>query len=339
MKGPRPYVVLLVLGIGFVTIILLLLWFRSPEPIYQGKTVSAWFDRLQKQQVSWQQFQLAIDEVGPNNARPFLFARIRREDPWWRKSYQTIWPILPATFQRRWPMPKALDDSVCSTVGFALRSSDPALVAKLGLALSDPNSHVRFTALTALKPGNAQIEIATLAKLLGDPNREIRELAARSLSQMGTQSRPATPQLITALADSNVAVRLIAAGLLGRFGPEAKAAVPALRLLLKDTDWEVRRKAAAALWDIDRDTNALVILIADADKAIQLGSAATRDAPELVAALKMLNELGASVKTAAPAIIQSLVVDGEQTAVQDEFHRRIREIIARIDPAVGKGAR
>ena len=134
------------------------------------------------------------------------------------------------------------------------------------------------------------------------------------------------------MADSDIGVRFSAAGLLGRLGPEANSAVPALKGLLTDTDWQVRRKAATGLWFIARDTNAVCTLIADAEKAIQLRSAAT--GPELIAALNMLDELGASVKPIAPAILQSLVIDGEQTPIQDEFHRRIREVVARIDPAV-----
>ena len=322
------------MGMGVVMMLFLLPWLRSREPIYQGKTVSGWFDGLQKRQVSWQQFQLAIDEIGHNHSCPFLVARIRREDSSFRRFHRTVWPILPVVFQRRWPMPRPLDDGVYRTVGLALRSSDPTLVSKLVRALSDRNRHVRFTALTALKPVIDKIKIETLAKLLGDPDAEIRELAARTLSGMGKQSRQAMPQLITALSDGDARVRFTVAGQLGGFGPEAKVAVPALQVLLKDTDWEVRRNAAAALWDIDRDTNAITTLIGNAENAIQLGSAATGGTHEVMAVVNMLNELGASVKSAAPTILQTLVVDGEQTPIQDEFHRRVREILARIDPEV-----
>jgi hypothetical protein len=334
MNGHRPTVVLVILGSALLVMLFLLFWLRPHEPIYQGKTVSMWFDSVRKRQVSWQQFQFAVDEIGASKACPLLFARIRHEDSWCRTVHRTVWPFLPTAFQRRWPVPKALDDNICRTVGLALRSSDPVLVATLALALKDPNSHVRFTALTALKPGKDKIEIVSLAKLLVDPAREIRELAAEYLNEMGAQCRHAMPQLIMALADSNAAVRSIAAGLLGSLGPEAKAAVPALKGLLRDSDWEVRRKSAVALWDIDRETNAITGVIDDAKKAIELGSATIVWAPELTATLNMLNESGAALKPIAPIILNSMEANGEQTPVQAEFQHRVRETMARINPAV-----
>jgi len=322
------------LGIGFLGILVLLLWIGFREPIYYGKTVTVWFNDLQQQKITWQHFQVVIDEIGPRNAAPFLLARIRREDSWPRRFHRAIWPHLPLVLRRRWPVsPEALSDSLCRTVGESLCSSDPALIKNLTIALHDQNSRVRLVALTALQPNRDQIEIGTLLKLLNDPVLEIRNVAARYLNDVNVESTQAMLNLIKALGDGNETVRLIIARILKKRGSEAKQAAPALQvLLLKDSDWDVRCNAAAALWEIDRNTNAVITVIRDAQKEIKLRSGLTGRAPEAIAVINMLNELGASVKPAVPLILQSITPKGELSPDQDDFCRSVREVISRIDP-------
>ena len=338
MKRQSPDVLLVILGIGVIAL-LLLLWVRTREPKYQGRTVSAWLNRLREKPESWQAFRMAIDEIGPGAACPFLLARIEREDSRGRSFRRAIWPSLPMVVQRTWPVPKPLDFEVCRFVGLVLRPQDPAVVSRLLVALTNRSSHVRYTALTALSPCGSKVGVVTLAKLLSDSNDQTRALAARVLDNTGTERREAIPELIVALGDN--ATRSTAAEVLGRIGPEAKPAVPALRGLTNVPDWEVRRAAVTALWRIDGDTNAISTLMASVEQAIKPRATPAGAAQEEICsvALRLLDELGASLKPAVPAIEKCLVAQGEQTAVQDAYHRRIREIIAKIDPAAPKTQR
>jgi len=322
------------LGIGVLGILVLVLWIGIREPKYYGKTVTVWFNDLQQQKITWQHFQVVIDEIGPRNACPFLLARIRREHSWYQSLYEAIWPRLPLAIRRRWVVRfDAVSESLCTTVGESLSSSDPALIKELVLALDDRSGRVRFVALTALKPNSGQIAIGTLLKLLNDPDPEIRKLAARYLNDVNVETSQAMLSLIKALGDSNETVRLVVARILKKRGSEAKEAVPALQvLLLRDRDWAVRCNAAAALWEIDRNTNAVITVIRDAQKAIELRSGLARRAPEAIAVINMLNELGASVKPAVPLILQSITPKGELSPDQDDFCRSVREVISRIDP-------
>ena len=135
--------VLVVLGM------VLNLWLRR-EPKYHGKTVSAWVDDLGDNPGHRQRFQLAMDEIGPAKACPFLLARLRREESVLRRRCQAVWPCLPAFLQRRFPLSRPLDCNTCETVGYVLRSSDSALTTTLMSALSDRTGGVRLAALTAL---------------------------------------------------------------------------------------------------------------------------------------------------------------------------------------------
>lgn len=89
-------------------------------------------------------------------------------------------------------------------------------------------------------------EVQHLINLLHSENRNVRQQAAKTLSNIGGEADAAVPELIKTLKDKNKGVRLNAAKALGRIGPKAKSAVLTLVKILRDKDGDVRRSAARA---------------------------------------------------------------------------------------------
>ncbi len=152
-------------------------------------------------------------------------------------------------------------------------SAIPALI----LALEDPDTPARRAAagaLASLLPHNpflsftggleadypgaqtdmADILVAELIKGLGDPDAEMRALAAQSLGILQSRAISAIPALIQALGENDPGVRASAAAALGKIGRHSETQtpelVPALILSLGDERTEVRVATAQALGEI-----------------------------------------------------------------------------------------
>jgi HEAT repeat protein len=122
----------------------------------------------------------------------------------------------------------------------------------------------------------------------------LRLQAATALPKLGELP----PELLAALEDESPHVRRAAIFTVRRSGADAKAISAALAPLLKDRDLFVRVVAAEALWEADRDADALAVMkkvMRDGDvraraRAVQAlgeaGPAAKGVAPELTALLK-----------------------------------------------------
>jgi HEAT repeat protein len=114
---------------------------------------------------------------------------------------------------------------------------------RYALALKDPSPAVRAAAVRALgAPGNEQLFIETL----GDPDADVRLLAADRLGEHGARGAERVAALVGALNDDHAGVRREAAWALGHIGPDAW---PALRAALEDERPRVRTGAALALGD------------------------------------------------------------------------------------------
>jgi len=83
--------------------------------------------------------------------------------------------------------------------------------------------------------------------LLRDQQKDVRRIAAYTLSRMGPAAKAAIPDLIKLLQDKDPATRCEAAWTLGEMGLQAATAVPALTDLLQDEDNGVRSVAATAI--------------------------------------------------------------------------------------------
>lgn len=134
-------------------------------------------------------------------------------------------------------------------------SPDKAAFAVLGLArlLDDPDLNVRLAATKALENlGTLSADaVPALSESLNQGDVEGRVEAMYALQAIGAKyGKVAVPNLITALIHADPRVRKTAAETLGRFGAYSTPAVPALRRLLSDDDQDVRIAASDALLSI-----------------------------------------------------------------------------------------
>lgn len=95
---------------------------------------------------------------------------------------------------------------------------------------------------------------ASLARLLKDPDGDVRVAAAEALLKISPEApgEAALAALVDALQNSDLLVRLRAAEALGGRGAQAKSALPALRIAIQDAEPEVRRAAQESVRRIDR---------------------------------------------------------------------------------------
>lgn len=127
-------------------------------------------------------------------------------------------------------------------------------IATLGKLAGDPDMDVRMTALMSLSrlgPPAAAAGPAVIASA-GKGDTEPRVAAVRTISALQLPVDQALPVLIAGVNDPDVRLRREAAGAMVRFGPSAKAALPALRKAVASPDPGLRLTAAEAIFAIER---------------------------------------------------------------------------------------
>ncbi len=135
---------------------------------------------------------------------------------------------------------------VLETLGPAASPAIPELIRGLG----DRNVFVRWaTARTLGKIGSSGPEFATrgLARLLFDPDLDVRLAAATALQHYGPAASPAVPDLVRSLGASDAEMRMATLRTLDAIGPNAKNSIPAIAGTLADPDARVRLVAAEVL--------------------------------------------------------------------------------------------
>jgi HEAT repeats len=307
MKHRPQYAILSLIGFVAAAVVLMVM-LRPDEPVYNGKPLSFWVDRVRKSGADQAQARQAIRQVGPT-AIPFILQQIRHQDPLDQKVYRAVWSKLPGYVQRRLPkpLPEPLDAgrfkhqvaSILSSLG------QPAL-PRLRTALRVGNSDVRFVTVLAIGSIGPKAEetIPAVTKLVNDPDGTVRVQAIFALMTLGPNRKTAIPALIAALHDNNqgpkpghtVYVRECAAFTLGEIGPEARSAIPELTKMLTHTNSYTREAAAESLWRISHDTNMIPILATELNQA--------PDSETSGRILTCLGEIGPLAKQAVPAILR-----------------------------------
>jgi len=125
-------------------------------------------------------------------------------------------------------------------------------VSALGTALRDENPEVRSVAILALlNMGKiAAGAVLALTEALGDA--ALREMAFHVLGNIGPESAPAVPSLVSIVEDRSLGDDLpsLAAGTLGATRTKDPRSLKALREALSDPSVAVRRAAVSALGDL-----------------------------------------------------------------------------------------
>lgn len=170
-------------------------------------------------------------------------------------------------------------------------------------------------------------DVAALIKNLGSSDNEVRRDAAKQLSELGKDARPASTALVKALKDSDRFVRRFSAQALGNIGPDAKDAISALAVLLQDDNAQVREAGIKALGKMGKSaipalTKALSGTTSDVQESAISALAATGadGAPALIAAvgdvkmdaslrrkaIEVLLPLGTAANKAIPTLVEAV---------------------------------
>jgi HEAT repeat protein len=148
--------------------------------------------------------------------------------------------------------------SVASMIGWLERPGEEGIGA-LARLLEDPEPEVRREAVYALKGhgGKASAAAPALVRALRDPYEKesgssISTTAYHALWHMTPEPAAVLPELREIVRDGSPAERRRAVDLLRRLGPGAAGAEPELLPLLDDPDDGLRREAALTLWRLGR---------------------------------------------------------------------------------------
>ncbi len=217
------------------------------------------------------------------------------------QSVRLILPTLLACLEKD-KNPKVRRNCAAALKGAVDAENAKDIVAKLIVALKDPDAEVRAQACATLGEfqKNAEPAIPHLLAACGDKSDMVPKAAAEALGKLGA---PALPALTTALQDPNPIVRRSAAvaikDISADIGAKAKPAVSALTLVLRDADLETRQNAVQALKEIGADAKPAEIdlifaMLHDKDKDVRAS-----------AGLALLNTQPA-IHLSVPAFIQAL---------------------------------
>jgi hypothetical protein len=158
---------------------------RAAEPVYAGKTVSAWLD------AGFEDTSMGLHEIGPP-AVPFIMAKLAREDPQYGSSrrYRGLWKKTLPTL--RWILPKPITSNfdelrACSS----LLAIGPRIIPLLADRLESANPIVRDVSAHVLgtfyaEGRDIQRAMPGLVKAARDPNTDVRTRAAWALGEDST---------------------------------------------------------------------------------------------------------------------------------------------------------
>jgi hypothetical protein len=251
-------------------------WFllRPRQPVYQGKTMSAWvneemlpmapvpaglpphtiitgmplgtvFFARQDQPI------INIFSQHPSEAVACLIQKLNIKDSSFWKPYQSLRARLPHALGQHlpfWPEPRYVRTraaALMAILGPAARAAAPALCDRI---LHDPATGVRVQAIFALciVAPDPNTVVATLSIVIEkDPSPSVRRTAIAALRLIDVEPGAIVPALSAALKDPDRGVRLSAAMTLGDLGPPASAALPSLHELASGSESDAAVVAAA----------------------------------------------------------------------------------------------
>jgi len=263
-------------------------WARG-EPFFDGRSASAWEERLASREPAEQAATPDKLEAGRAAAVPVLLRL-----------------LFSADSSLRW---KAAN--VLAKIGPEAHDAAPALAK----CLDDADPFVRKVAAEALgeiKDTRPEVLAAMVAKLSGDE----RDLVIRPLSKFGSAAESAAPALIAIIDNESLGdrTRWEAIRTLGKIGPAARGAIPALIAALKDKDDDVREHAAESLGEIGA-------VVAIPNLTATLGDESPKVRRD---AVRSLGQLGSAAKSAIAAI-EKLLGDKEEI-VRDAAKTALRQI-------------
>jgi hypothetical protein len=211
---------------------------HDPEPVYQGKTFSAWLEFDTPGQ--WEEARAAIRQMG-TNAIPPLLQRLRATDPpFMLKLVALAQKQNVITIHYRPP------SSQHTAALMALQSLGPEAQGALPelLKIYDQNPSLQVQAgmpqvFGSIGPA-AKAAAPSLLQNMNNSGEFRRITIVRALGAIHGEPDLVVPALVKLLKDPNFGVRMEAVSALGAFGPLAKTAIPSLIELAKEPDKSIQ---------------------------------------------------------------------------------------------------
>lgn len=242
-------------------------WALSSSTTYNANNLLKWFDdvevskpalievlRVHKEDLSIHDLLQRAYDLGPNESAAIfkIIEDVIRPE---------MVPDLVARMGGRDPVIKV------HLINMVTKFDEPDVNRALEMQLRDTNKLVRSAALSALATRGKAVNIASVSKLLQDPDIDIQSKAVDMIVQM---NHPETIKyLANALKDESEYARRAAVEVLNELG--TTDSVKDLLNVLKDDDWWVRSRAGDALAEIGgpKVVDSVVSLIKDEDEEIR----------------------------------------------------------------------
>ena len=132
----KRWKVIVILIITAILVIAAAIFLHTPEPSYQGKSLTQWMDDYATFTASGTNtlrlptdntltpFRAAFGAMGTNSL-PFVFSRLEQQDsPFW-SYYRTNWPKMPKLLRRVLPAPKPVINSIFVRIMVSYSSHGP----------------------------------------------------------------------------------------------------------------------------------------------------------------------------------------------------------------------
>jgi HEAT repeats len=233
----------------FLAVVCVFVWFilPTPEPTYQGRTLSFWLESYcqHRSDLSVRQAATTAIQQAGTNAIPILLRLLRARDSgiktavlhWFNghprvkspfvsaadQNMEGYWgflvlgpdagPAVPQLVQIFEADPGTLAAAVIPEIFFSIGpDADAAAPAIVRAATLCTNANARANAIHALGGlrNHPEIVVPALTNFLQDPYFLIRFNAIQALANFGANARPALPALTNMLSDPDALVRLTA---------------------------------------------------------------------------------------------------------------------------------
>ena len=285
MRRKRTIVLLTAAGLAAC---LVLFWSRrTPEPSYNGRTLSQWLDNLwYSDNAQDRAAQEAVKAMG-TNVLPHLRPMFNAHDSAFKRSVmprlakQSLVKIrylrdyehqerasracralgpLAVEYVPEWT--SMLDDTSrltgpwCGLVAIVDVQPRSNSIPQFTKALTNAFGQMRELAARELgnHPTLARSAVPLLVRCTKDLDPRVREASIRSLARFTADAPIVVPALVEALDAQDAATRNVAATSLALMGPSARSATARLIECLKDPDSGVRAMAQWALTQIGKDS-------------------------------------------------------------------------------------
>ncbi len=222
------------------------LLFRAPEPIHDGKRVSAWIQDLSRANEAGYSTphpsRDALRAMG-DEALPYLARVVATKDSGWERFYARAYSIFPGWMASRMPIPMK-STKIRREAAFLIQSLSHGtrevvpLVGALTNSLAASDGDLKMLGVSAIaaiaKQHQDEGAVAALIRCLDSPDLDIVGPAASALADWNAAPSNAIPSLQRCLTNSSCIVRVNAAFAWYRATGNAEHAVEVLVQALRD---------------------------------------------------------------------------------------------------------